>query len=915
MFFKFLIVLLLIKIALSDHFRGGVMMWRLSAKNNSTAIVDFTIKLAWRRDFGSTTFCDFTTINSNSVFLTGGVASSSLVVTPGTTNFPGVKCTDFSTTENWSYGEITIPITYSSSYFSSDLIVYYSSCCWILTNPSSPTDLGLQNGGGSSWNMSSIINLKTQLHTNKVNTAPIISMPPIIKVPLGCPRLIKIPVVDIDGDFIKCRWSTGNECGGDTINGCSNSYSSIIIYSNCTIKFNLASGAKNSYYAIKIHVEDFATLTSSPLSSLALEFLVETYATTDCSFIVPTFIGPTKPDQTCVPIPILSKYADTIVVDTNNINNVIKEIVTVSPLGMIKSGLYVYQNSKTAKYINITWTPVDTRIEIVCFIASTTAYITSDPLCIYLAAGYSNPEFFKNTAFPVGIIYSDQTFWSINITKGSKITINRKYISFYEKDTRVLAYQVNAANQSYVTLGDGLIIFSTGIFLIDRKSYYITIESDIIQSTLGCQLSNNEIVDTEFWTFTVKDCRTCNSDHGTCVGKDECRCDENWSGTDCDVPLCKYDCYDRGKCIDANLCECNYGFSGNLCDNITCLGVNNCSNHGICVDIDKCACFESWSGLNCSRSICRYNCNDNGECIDINKCECNMGYTGQFCDQVTCYGSNNCSKHGICIGIDTCICYEGWSGLNCDKALCKYNCNDNGQCIDLNKCQCEYGYGGQFCDQFTCVGLNGCSNHGFCTDIDQCICFKNWSGLNCNQPLCKFDCNGNGQCVDVNKCICNLGYIGQFCDQITCTGMNNCTNNGNCVGVDDCVCYENWSGPSCNIPLCKYNCNDNGKCTGVNNCSCYNGFSGDYCQTFSCVGVNSCSNQGFCIGIDKCRCETEWTSADCSKPIKSQLNPTCPNKPFSFNILGIILIVIIFIQVIIIIFIIYCFCHNSAKSK
>ena len=96
--------------------------------------------------------------------------------------------------------------------------------------------------------MDSIINLKTQQHTNKINTAPIISMPPIIKIPLGCPRLIKVPVVDIDGDFIKCRWSTGTECGSGTKNGCSNYFTIIKLYSNCTLQFNLASSSINSYY-------------------------------------------------------------------------------------------------------------------------------------------------------------------------------------------------------------------------------------------------------------------------------------------------------------------------------------------------------------------------------------------------------------------------------------------------------------------------------------------------------------------------------------------------------------------------------------------------------------------------------------------------------------------------------------------
>ena len=81
----------------------------------------------------------------------------------------------------------------------------YSDCCWI----------SLANGG-SSWFLSTTVNLTRQQNNGKINSSPISALSPIVRIQQGCPRIISIPAEDSDGDKVRCRWSTGQyrECGG-----------------------------------------------------------------------------------------------------------------------------------------------------------------------------------------------------------------------------------------------------------------------------------------------------------------------------------------------------------------------------------------------------------------------------------------------------------------------------------------------------------------------------------------------------------------------------------------------------------------------------------------------------------------------------------------------------------------------------
>ena len=80
----------------------------------------------------------------------------------------------------------------------------YSDCCWISLN-----------SGGRSWSLSTTVNLTRRADTGQINSSPVSTSMPIIRVQSGCSQVIRIPMEDPDGDVVRCRWATGsNECGG-----------------------------------------------------------------------------------------------------------------------------------------------------------------------------------------------------------------------------------------------------------------------------------------------------------------------------------------------------------------------------------------------------------------------------------------------------------------------------------------------------------------------------------------------------------------------------------------------------------------------------------------------------------------------------------------------------------------------------
>lgn len=73
-------------------------------------------------------------------------------------------------------------------------------------------------GPDTEWQVQVTINLAVVIATGRTpgNRAPRSKMPPVVNVIFGCNNTIVIPVLDPDGDTVRCRWAeaAAGECGG-----------------------------------------------------------------------------------------------------------------------------------------------------------------------------------------------------------------------------------------------------------------------------------------------------------------------------------------------------------------------------------------------------------------------------------------------------------------------------------------------------------------------------------------------------------------------------------------------------------------------------------------------------------------------------------------------------------------------------
>lgn len=611
-FIALIILVTFVQYSFASHFRGGIITWKLLTADNKEAVVNLVIKLGWRRSFNKDYYCDQNDVIGGKTL----IGETGLIVTPAvsTDYFSGVFCTDFSEKEDWSYGQITFPIKYSAPYSDKTYFVHYVGGEWIeLLN------------SGEYWNLTSSINLSTQNRTRKINQSPVTSMAPLIRIPIECFREVKIPVVDEDKDFVRCRWSVDKECGDPCIIPENVELDSI----NCILKFNLL--PLIGFYAIRLQIEDFQSANSmKPLSSIPLEFLVQAFKPLNCSTRTPTFEEPTKKDKSCVTIPSETTYEDIIVINSNDKNNQMAELQTISPSGLIKSPLYVFNRSLSMKYVNITWNPNQSQhgLNIFCFIGLTASFSSTEQRCLTLAVGFKILEVIPNSPRPVGFVFSNQTEWSLEFNQNVSRPIESKFIKFRETFTNKIVHEINTAISEQVEIFGNRVTFKTlNRFLLDKKSYYIEFDKGAFQSTIGCQIESNAIENYISWLVIVRDCKNCSQ------------------------PICKSNCSNgNGICVDDNICLCLSSFTGEYCETNTCSLLKNCSNHGTCIANNKCSCNLNWTGSDCTSPICRNDCNLNGNCVEPDKCLCNNGFKGTFCEQNLSSHKNECVKFS-CLGI------------------------------------------------------------------------------------------------------------------------------------------------------------------------------------------------------------------------------------------------------------------------
>ncbi|KAK3092705.1 hypothetical protein FSP39_006237, partial [Pinctada imbricata] len=110
-------------------------------------------------------------------------------------------CTGASVAEDFEQGERSFTYTFSGP---GPFTVSFTGGDWI----------SLSDGKGGNWNISTVVNLAPRSDTGRPNNSPQSVSKPAYIMQYNCFETLQIPVIDLDGDHIRCRWANKDECGG-----------------------------------------------------------------------------------------------------------------------------------------------------------------------------------------------------------------------------------------------------------------------------------------------------------------------------------------------------------------------------------------------------------------------------------------------------------------------------------------------------------------------------------------------------------------------------------------------------------------------------------------------------------------------------------------------------------------------------
>ncbi|XP_052678612.1 integrin beta-like protein A [Crassostrea angulata] len=362
----------------ASHFRGGTISWKPTGNGNE---VRFSFKLGWT--YGGGPGC---TPNKVGQLVTGQSSQYWKCTSgcSGTVNLANINyiCTGASVSDNWEQGENTFTYTFPGI---GPYTVEFTGGAWV----------SLDFGSAGSWSVGTVVYLANRSDTHTKNKSPVTTGKPMYTIQYGCQATIRIPVVDDDGDTVRCRWSTGSEC----VSICNALPSATIDSNTCTISFP-ANHTSNGKYAVAVSVEDYpkSTITigsevyttSTKMSTVNLQFLVQTPSVSGNCNDKPRFISPTPAQGSTIQTNILQIFHLSFYV--TNTRSITKVDIT-SPAGMTYTSLQSVPSQPGSVFVTTTWTPQQNQvgIHIVCALAEDSIGKTSESRCININVNDVSP--------------------------------------------------------------------------------------------------------------------------------------------------------------------------------------------------------------------------------------------------------------------------------------------------------------------------------------------------------------------------------------------------------------------------------------------------------------------------------------------------------------------------------------------
>ena len=308
-------------------------------------------------------------------------------------------------------------------------------------------------------------------------------MQPVIRVQLGQTHVINIPMADIDGDRLGCRWGANASEVGSI-------YEPKGELESDPCQLTYYAGALG-YEGVALVIEDFDS-NNKTLSSIPLQFLIEIVAevTTVRTTTVASHSGHTAATPGTTPAPPCNlppeyngdwKLGACIGIASNataqinitakipcpNSSTSIRNILTISPSGMTRGPITQDPNDNDTYIMQLDWTPRRNQYGIhqLCVTPEDNNTRSGQTTCFTLLVDVRSPQFVPDSASPTGVVPSNQSVWTIatdvDIIPPRDLNVSAV---FYKRDalnsdSDVEITRVSALNAEYETRN---ITFNTG---------------------------------------------------------------------------------------------------------------------------------------------------------------------------------------------------------------------------------------------------------------------------------------------------------------------------------------------------------------------------------------------------------------------------------------------------------------------
>ncbi|XP_057305113.1 uncharacterized protein LOC130642060 [Hydractinia symbiolongicarpus] len=314
--------------------------------------------------------------------------------------------------------------------------------------------------------------------------------------------------------MVKCRFAKGGqECGAI----CDGLPGATIDEDKCTLTYN--ANQQKGLFPISIQIEDYASKTSTiPLSSVALQFLINVYQSTGKCSDKPYFSSTSPLDASCENIPVNGTYITRIIATSGSPNDHITEFTTSSPSGMIKSdvqkvinttGLPTLAKGVTWYYINVTWTARQNQkgANIFCFTAVAQSKRNSERRCITLYVGASTPKIDKLSLQPKPneIVRSTIKIFTFRYDQDIIKTTSNALIKILRDDGKV-TYNFTIDSNNIKILQNRIIeIYTPGLKFEEARRYTIVADAGFVKGKHECGKEADVVTSNFGWSFVVSD--------------------------------------------------------------------------------------------------------------------------------------------------------------------------------------------------------------------------------------------------------------------------------------------------------------------------------------------------------------------------------------------------------------------------